>query len=155
MAGLLISVIIFNFIAYKVNKRLTLSQIVQIWTFTIAYQMLFDLIVEFKYHSYWYFSRGIEWLGLIPRILLIPPVNIIFLNYYPFNKSTRKKLLYVALSVALIVLYELFTLLPEPWGYFNYGSWKIWYSILVDPILLFSLILFYKLILWVEKKSQF
>jgi hypothetical protein len=155
MVGLLGSVIIFNFIAYKVNKRLTLSQIVQIWTFTIAFQMLFDLIVEFKYHSYWYFSRGIDWFGLIPRILLIPPVNIIFLNYFPFNKSNPKKLLYVALSVALIVLYELFALLPEPWGYFNYGSWKIWYSILVDPILLYCLILFYKLILWVEKKSQF
>jgi hypothetical protein len=154
MVGLLCSVIIFNFIAYKVNKRLTLSQIVQIWTFTIAFQMLFDLIVEFKYHSYWYFSRGVDWSGLIPRILLIPPVNIIFLNYFPFTKSTLKKLFYVVVFVVFIGLYELATLLPEPWGYLNYGWWKIWYSLLMDPILLSCLLLFYKFIIWVENRSH-
>lgn len=76
MIGLLLSVIIFNIIAFKDNKRLTLSQNVQIWTFTIAFQLLFDLIIEFKFRSYWYFSKEVEWVGLIPRTVLIPPVNI-------------------------------------------------------------------------------
>lgn len=154
MVLLFASVIIFNLMAYKFNKRLTPSQIVQIWTFTIAFQSLFDFIVEFKYHSYWYFGRGVDWLGLIPRMVLIPPVNILFLNWYPFNKSAVKRLLYVAVFVVFIVLYELAALLPEPWGYFHYGGWKIWYSVIVDPILLYCLVWFYKWVLFLESKSH-
>lgn len=154
MIGLLLSVIIFNIIAFKVNKKLTLTQIVQIWTFTIAFQLLFDLIIEFKFRSYWYFSDGIDWVGLIPRTVLVPPVNIIFLNLYPFGKSVMIKSAYVISFVVAILMYELAALLPEPWGYFNYGWWKIWYSALIDPILLYILLGFYKWILWLEKKDR-
>ncbi|GAM13142.1 hypothetical protein [Mesobacillus selenatarsenatis] len=152
MIVLLISVLIFNLIAFRVNKRLLPSQIVQIWTFTIAFQMLFDLIVEFKYHSYWYFSSGVDWVGLIPRTVLIPPVNMIFLNLYPFEKNKLKKFLFLLFYEFLILLYELITLLPQPWGYFHYGWWKIWHSAMVDPILLISLLGFYKWILWLDPK---
>jgi hypothetical protein len=155
MVGLLISILIFNLIAFKINKRMQPSHIVQIWTFTIAFQMLFDLIVEFKYHSYWYFTSGVDWVGLIPRTLLIPPVNIIFLNLYPFEKNVLKKILYSFFFIILILLYELITLLPEPWGYFHYGWWKIWYSAIVNPMILFCLLGFYKWILWLERRSLF
>lgn len=153
MIGLLISVVIFNLIAFKFNKRLLPSQIVQIWTFTIAFQMLFDLIVEFKYHSYWYFSSGVDWVGLIPRTVLIPPVNMIFLNLYPFEKKVLNKILYLVFFVILILVYELIALLPEPWGYFHYGWWQIWYSAIVDPIILFCLLGFYKWIQWLDHKQ--
>lgn len=154
MIGLLLAVVIFNIIAFKINKRLTLAQIVQIWTFTIAFQLLFDLIIEFKFRSYWYFGEGIDWKGLIPRTVLIPPVNIIFLNLYPWGKSVILKGVYVISFVAMILLYELAALLPEPWGYFHYGWWKIWYSALIDPIILYILLGFYKWILWLEKKDR-
>ena len=154
MIGLLLSVVLFNIIAFKINKRLTLSQIVQIWTFTIAFQLLFDLIIEFKLHSYWYFSGGVDWVGLIPRMVLIPPVNIIFLNLFPFGKSVMIKIAYVTSFVVAILLYELATLLPPPWGYFHYGWWKIWYSAILDPILLYILLGFYKWILRLEKKDR-
>lgn len=154
MVGLLISVIIFNLIAVKINKKLTLSQVVQIWTFTIAFQNVFDLIVEFKFHSYWYFTPGVDWAGLIPRTILIPPVNIIFLNLYPFGKSAMKRILFVALFVTVILLYELAALLPQPWGYFHYGSWKIEYSLIADPIILYFLLGFYKWIRFLDSKSN-
>lgn len=153
MIVLLISVVIFNLIAFKFNKRLLASQIVQIWTFTIAFQMLFDLVVEFKYHSYWYFSSGVDWVGLIPRTVLIPPVNMIFLNLYPFEKKVLNKILYLVFFVILILVYELIALLPEPWGYFHYGWWQIWYSAIVDPIILFCLLGFYKWIQWLDHKQ--
>jgi hypothetical protein len=153
MIGLIISVIIFNLIAFKTNKRLTPSQIVQIWTFTISFQLLFDLIVEFKYHSYWYFDKGVNWIGLVPRTILIPPVNIIFLNLYPFGKSLLKRVMYVFAFVIFILLYELATLLPEPWGYFHYGWWKIEYSAIVDFIILYCLLEFYKWIRWLDTKA--
>jgi hypothetical protein len=63
MLTLIVSIIVFNFIAFKTNKRLTAIQIVSIWTFTIAFQLLFDLFVEFKYDAYWYFNKGVEWSG--------------------------------------------------------------------------------------------
>jgi hypothetical protein len=153
MIGLIVSVIIFNLIAFKTNKRLTPSQIVQIWTFTISFQLLFDLIVEFKYHSYWYFDKGVNWIGLVPRTILIPPVNIIFLNLYPFGKSLLKRVMYVFAFVIFILLYELATLLPEPWGYFHYGWWKIEYSAIVDFIILYCLLEFYKWIRWLDTKA--
>jgi hypothetical protein len=78
MIGLLISVIIFNVIAFKTNTKLTGNQIVHIWFFTIAFQVTFDILVEFKYHGYWYFDKEIDWGGLIPHTVLVPPVNIFF-----------------------------------------------------------------------------
>ncbi|WP_330218398.1 hypothetical protein [Sporosarcina globispora] len=85
------------------NKKLTPSQVLHVWTFTIAIQMLFDLIVEFKYQSYWYFNQGVEWEGLLPRIFLIPPINIIFLNGYPFSNGFLRKFLYLLFFVAGII----------------------------------------------------
>ncbi|WLR57475.1 hypothetical protein LC048_11825 [Mesobacillus subterraneus] len=151
MIGLLLSVFIFNLIAFKINQRLLPSQVVQIWTFTIAFQVLFDLIVELKYQSYWYFSPEIDWIGLIPRTVLIPPVNMIFLNLYPFEKKLLNKILFLLFFVVLILIYELITLLPEPWGYFHYGWWQIWYSAIVDPVILLCLLGFYK---WIQRLEQ-
>ncbi|RBP95898.1 hypothetical protein DFO70_102223 [Cytobacillus firmus] len=153
MVLLIASIIAFNIVAFKMNKKITPSQVLQIWTFTIAFQMIFDLIVEFKHHFYWYFTPAIEWEGLLPRLFLIPPVNIIFLNGYPFSKGILKKMVYLLFFVAGIILYEMAALLPEPWGYFNYGKWKIWYSVIVDPFLLLALVLFYKLLILLEEKS--
>ncbi|MEH7748936.1 hypothetical protein V7659_28560, partial [Neobacillus drentensis] len=87
MIGLLIAIISFNYFAFKKNKILTGNQIVHIWTFTIAFQVLFDIIVEFKYHGYWYFDKEIDWEGLLPHLFLVPPANMIFLNWFPFKSK--------------------------------------------------------------------
>jgi len=54
MIGLIIAIIISNFIAFKTNKSLTPNQIIHIWTFTIALQALVDTYIDAKYHAYWY-----------------------------------------------------------------------------------------------------
>jgi hypothetical protein len=148
MVGLLIAIIVFNFIAFKTNKRLTPNQIVHIWAFTIAFQLAFDIIVEYKYMGYWYFDKEIDWAGFLPHVLLVPPVNIIFLNWYPFKTSIKKQSTYLILWVVIVLLYELIALLPEPWGYFNYGWWRIWHAAIINPILLLILLGYYK---WVCK----
>lgn len=148
MIGLIIAIILFNLIAFKTNKRLTANQIVHIWAFTIAFQMLFDLIVEFKFHGYWYFYKGVDWKGLLAHTALIPPVNMMFLNWFPFNKSIRQKITYLFFWVMGILMYETITLLPEPWGFFHYGWWKLWHAAIVDPVLLLILLGYYK---WVCK----
>jgi hypothetical protein len=153
MLGLIIAIIIFNFIAFKTNKRLTANQVVHIWVFTIAFQVIFDVIVEFKYHGYWYFGKGVDWEGVLPHTLLIPPVNIMFLNWYPFNSIGIKKISYIISWVIVILIYELIALLPAPWGYFHYGSWNLWISAVINPILFLILLGYYKWICKLEIKA--
>jgi hypothetical protein len=154
MIGLIIAIILFNLIAFITNKRLTKNQIVHIWTFTIAFQAVAETFIDFKYHGYWYFYKEINW-GVLPALtILIPPVNMIFLNWYPFGQHVYKRLLYIAIWVLAITLYEAVTLLPEPWGYFNHGWWELWYSAIVNPFLLSIVLFYYKWICEIEKESH-
>ncbi|MCM2535005.1 hypothetical protein NDK43_25025 [Neobacillus pocheonensis] len=153
MIGLIIAIIVYNFIAFKTNKKLTGNQIIQIWTFTVAFQIIFDVIVDYKYHGYWYFTKAIDWQGIIPHLLLVPPVNIIFLNWYPFEKKITKQFAYLVTFVLAIVIYEAIAKLPNPWGYFHNGWWTLGYSAIVDPILLLILLGFYKWICQLEIKA--
>lgn len=151
MIGLILAILLFNFIAWKVNKKLSRNQMVHIWLFTISFQLVHDLIVEFKLGGYWYFNMGIDWAGLLAHIVLIPPVNILFLNFFPFKEKVSKQILYFCAWVFAIIIYEIIALLPEPYGYFNYGWWKLHYSMVEDVILLLILLRFYKYIVSLEK----
>ncbi|MDF2790615.1 MAG: hypothetical protein K0S80_3716 [Neobacillus sp.] len=153
MIGLLIALAAFNFLGFKTNKLLSGNQILHIWLFTVALQVLFDLFIEFKYHAYWYFEKDLDWLGILPHVFLIPPVNMFFLNWFPYKKGWMKQLIYFTCFVIAILIYEVITLLPEPWGYFHYGWWKLWHAAILDPILLLILLGFYKWILTLEKKA--
>ncbi|WP_423802320.1 hypothetical protein [Neobacillus sp. SAB-20_R2A] len=153
MIGLIIAILIFNFIAFKFNRVLTLNQIVHIWCFTIAFQTTFDVFIEFKYQAYWYFNKEVDWAGEIPHLFVVPPVNMIFLNWFPFKGTHVKKAFYIILFVIAILGYEMITLFPEPWGYFHYGWWKLWHAAILDPILLLILLGYYKWICRLEKRS--
>ncbi|WHY75123.1 hypothetical protein QNH20_13265 [Neobacillus sp. WH10] len=153
MIGLILAILIFNLIAFKKNKILTGNQIVHIWTFTIAFQFIFDMFVEFKYHGYWYFDKEIDLAGLVPHLFLVPAVNMIFLNWYPYKKGVAKQIFYMIFFVLFILLYEFVTLLPEPWGYFHYGWWRIWHTAVINPILLLILLGYYKWICKLEKNA--
>ncbi len=95
MIGLLIAIILFNIVGFKTNKLLTGNQILHIWMFTIAFQLLFDSVIEFKYHAYWYFDKEVDWSGILPHTILIPPVNMFFLNWYPHKGKFTQKLLFI------------------------------------------------------------
>ncbi|MEH7086004.1 hypothetical protein V7139_25155 [Neobacillus drentensis] len=110
------------------------------------------MYIDQKYHGYWYFTQGVDLAALPTLTMLLPPVNMIFLNWFPFNSSLLKRILYFFYWLLFMVIYETIALLPEPWGYFNYGWWKLKYSILVDPILLVILLNYYKWICKIEKK---
>jgi hypothetical protein len=153
MIGLIAAIILFNFIAFKQKKIMTANQIVHIWVFTIALQTTFDVFVEFKYHAYWYFDNSVNWLGLLPHLLIVPAANIIFLNWFPFKKNRFHMVRYFFLFTLIILIFELITLLPEPWGFFHYGWWSIWHSVLLDPFLLLILLGYYKWICILEQKA--
>ncbi|MFC7063824.1 hypothetical protein [Halobacillus seohaensis] len=144
MVGLLLAIILFNIIAFKSNKRLTVKQIAHIWVFTIAFQMSADIFIDIKYQGYWYFRPEVDWAALPAHIALLPPVNMMFLNWYPFGSSLGKQAVYFFYWEIALLTYELLTLIPEPWGYFHYGWWNLGYSAVVDPILLMILLVYYK-----------
>ncbi|MCL1630541.1 hypothetical protein M3N64_01060 [Sporolactobacillus sp. CPB3-1] len=150
MIGLLTAVVLFNFFAFLRVSRLTKNQIFHIWTFTIAFQVIIDAFVIQKFHAYWYFKPGVDFEALPALVMLIPPVNLIFLNWYPFGRSLYKRVLYLSLWTVAITAYELVTLLPEPWGYFRYGWWKTIYSFMINPFLLLAVVEYYKLIRKIE-----
>ena len=152
MILLLTSILIFNILAYFNHDKLTLNQLVHIWCFTVAFQFAFDAIIIEKYEGYWYFTKDIEWKSIPAYLCLIPPVNIMFLNWFPFNTSWLHQLRYYAMWVVLLVFYEGLTLVPEPFGFFTYGWWSAWTTIIVNPILLFILVAYYKFIVKVEAK---
>jgi hypothetical protein len=153
MIGLFLAIIIVNIAAFKMRSRLTTNLIIHIWIFTSALEMAFDIYVDLKYHGYWYFSKHeTDWAGLLPHILLVPAVNVIYLNFYPLKKSLGKQIRYLIYWTVGILLYENVTLLPEPWGYFHYGWWTVWHSVVLDPVLLVILLFYYKWILRVERK---
>lgn len=134
-------------------NKLTSNQSLHIWSFTIAFQITFDIMVEFKYFGYWYFSKEIDWAGLLPHTVLLPPVNILFLSFFPFRKKRMKQFLYLFYWTIGILIYELLTLLPEPWGYFHNGWWTIGHSAVLDPILFLILLGYFKYVLKLEGKS--
>ncbi|MFP3126201.1 hypothetical protein OH784_26565 [Ectobacillus funiculus] len=153
MVLFVISIMLFNSVVYKMNKHLTKNQIVHIWQFTMILEIIFDIFIDEKTNGYWYFWKGIDWTNIIVYTLLIPPVNVIFLNWYPFNASCIKKIRYFAFWIAFILIYESLTLLPQPWGYFHYGWWEFSYSAILDPFLFIILRVYYKWIYKIEKAN--
>ncbi|MFD1779157.1 hypothetical protein ACFSFW_10800 [Fredinandcohnia salidurans] len=149
---LLISILLFNYIAYKRNKIPTHRNL-SIWSFTIAFQVTFDVFIEFKYHGYWYFDKGVDWIGVLPHTLLIPPINVLLLSWFPFNSHFFKKVIYITCWTIGVLIYEGLTLLPEPWGYFHLGWWELWYDSIVVPIQILILLGYYKLICKLENEA--
>lgn len=152
MIGLILAMTLFTVLALITNKRLNANQTLHIWIFTVTFQLFFDLYIDLKLGAYWYFTKDVEWISIIQYIFLVPPVNIIFLNYYPFKKNSLSKVVFITLWVIAILSYEVIALLPSPWGYFRYGWWKLWYSALLNPILLIVLVKYYKWICHLEEK---
>ncbi|RVT67647.1 hypothetical protein [Niallia taxi] len=154
MIGLISSILIFNYAAIKLNKRLSKNEAFHIYVFTIAFQALFDTFVDIKYTGYWYFTKAVDWVSLLYMIFLVSPVNVIFINYFPVHKSFSKKVLNLILWNFLCFLYELISLLPEPWGYFHYGWWEWYYSLLLNPVLLLILITYYHFFVKLDFKKS-
>ena len=138
------SIIAFNFVAFKTVNKFSWNMITHITVFTCLFQLIFDVFIDLKYEGYWYGTKGIDWAVLPAYFILFPPVNLMFLNWFPFNQSIYKKLAYVGIWEILLLTYEFLTLMPEPWGYFHYGWWSMWHSAFVNPILLITLLGYYK-----------
>jgi hypothetical protein len=148
MILLVTSAIIFNCIAFKTIKGMSGNIILLVWLFTMVFQINYDILISLKFHAYWYFTQGIDYQSFIAYSVLVPPVNIMFLNWFPFNRSIMRKIGYFAVWEIVLLSYERLTMMQEPWGYFHYGWWTLYYSAIVNPILLLILLWYYR---WINK----
>jgi hypothetical protein len=99
--------------------------------------MTTDLILDMHYHFYGYFEKGFQWLGLLGIILYFPSISLLFLNYYPLEKKTLKKIIYILCWTIFSIIFEWVCLQTE---YFYYNGWKLWYSGALYPIIFIVLV---------------
>jgi hypothetical protein len=132
MAFLIFSVIVFTTVALWVPKKLPKPELYAIALFSIVLGLFVDIILDLKYHLYGYFYPGVQFAGFLPALFLFPTTGVVFMNFYPFNKSLIRKCFYIFCWCVFCLIFEFLSLKS---GYFYYNGWKYWYSALTYPFL--------------------
>lgn len=113
-------------------KRLTKAEMLYCSFFAISFQQLTDIYLDLKLNLYGYFGKGVDWGYIFIILGFFPAFNCIFLNFFPFNKSLLRKIIYIAIWTVFCTLYEELSI---HLSYFYYHGWSIWYSIPMYPVL--------------------
>ena len=136
---------IIFFLAIFVPKRISFIEIYSTFFFAYWLGITTDIILDFKYNLYGYESNGIQLTCLVFVTTIYFSVNTLFLDFFPYNKSLLKRILYILLWSIFSIAYES-TLVHT--GFFYYKGWRWWYSALLYPIL-FSVLRLN--LFWVQK----
>ncbi|PMC33959.1 hypothetical protein CJ195_25550 [Bacillus sp. UMB0899] len=147
---LLFSVIIFGLIIYFMPKKISYFEMYTTSLFSTVLQLITDIYLEFKYHFYWYFSPGVDYITLWVVFWIYPSVSIIFLNFYPTSKKFSSSVYYILGWTLFAVVYEWFAVNTN---LFHYNGWKLWYSAIIYPFLYLLLYLNWKIIRWLHQMS--
>lgn len=123
-------VLLLNVTAIIIPKRMTMIEIYTTSLFVLTLGLISDIIFDLKYNFYGHFKQGPDLLGLITILGIYPSVNIIMLNYFPYHKSLKAKILYILIVSGAYLFYEWSSL---KLGCFYYTVWKLWYSALCYP----------------------
>jgi len=119
------SVIVFNTIAFFSKKRMSVSEMYITLLFNHVLQIFTDIIFDIKYDWYGYFYKGTDFLGLIVELGIYPAFIFIYLNFFPYGKKQKTKIVYVLAYSAFALFYEWTSVLS---GFFYHNAWKLWYS---------------------------
>ncbi|WP_424923011.1 CBO0543 family protein [Alicyclobacillus sacchari] len=125
----------------------------QIWSvslFSLVTECLSDMILDLKLNLFGYFSPGYQWSGFLP-IFLYPPINAVFLNYYPYKARKWYRLLYIVGWIAFCLGYEIAALKSK---FFYYHHWKLWYSAMCYPVLLLMVLCNFKFTQWLQRRDR-
>lgn len=131
MSYLLISVIIFNAVAYFAPKHIKKQEIYATALFSLLLGTISDITLDLKFDLYGYFEKGLQLKGFLPVAGLFPSSGILFLNFYPKEKSRNQKIFYIILWTGFCLFYE-WTAIKS--GFFYHNGWNFWYSALTYPI---------------------
>ncbi|MFB9330025.1 CBO0543 family protein [Paenibacillus aurantiacus] len=119
-------------IALRMPKRHSVTVMYITALFSTLLQLITDIILDAKYDWYGYFYHGPDVYSVLACLLIYPPFNAIYLNYFPYGQRVMKQIAYIFAYCVFAVVYE-WTAVQS--GYFYYNGWKLWYSALVYPFL--------------------
>lgn len=145
---LVISALALSGYALFMRKNLARLEMVATTFFAMTLQDNVDIYLDLKLNIYGYFEKGTQWGTLIAILGIYPAANIIFLNYYPFDKGVGRRIVYVAVCSIFALAYEWAAVQS---GYFYHNGWKYWYSAICYPILFYILVLMLK---WVRRLAN-
>ena len=151
MIFLVLSVIVFNLITILIPKRISRVEILTTTLFSLYLETMTNVFLDLKYDLYGYFNKGVDWEALIYILGIYAPVNIGFLNYFPYKRKILNKVIYILGWSVFAYIYELLFLWS---GTFYYNGWKYWYSIIIYPILYIILVGFYKYVHYLSRKNR-
>lgn len=151
MLFLILSVTVFNLIALFIPKRISGIEIITTTLFALYLEALVNIFLDFKYDLYGYFSKGVDWRGLLYGFGIFGQVSIVYLNYFPYNKKLMNKIIYIIGWSVFAYIYELLFLWSKT---YYYNGWKYWYSLIIYPILYLILMYFHKRVLFLLKKYK-
>lgn len=152
-AFLLISILIFNTIAFKMRKRLPLTVIYSTVFFALCVQQYFDTYATFYFKTWGFFEMGkADFYSLLVKWGIYPAASIIILNWYPFHSSLWKKSLYI---LALTVFSTCFEWMALEMDILWHNNWNMFYSFAIYPIIYYLfLILHARFFLWLKKRES-
>jgi hypothetical protein len=113
-------------------KQVKVSELYATSIFAICFGVIADIYLDLKLDLYGYFQKGVDWTYLPIFFIVYPAANILFLRFFPFEKSIIKKTVYIlgwSLGTLAMEQISLHTDL------FYYNGWKWWYSACVYPFI--------------------
>ncbi|WP_040203400.1 CBO0543 family protein [Neobacillus jeddahensis] len=151
MIFLILLVIVFNLIAILIPKRISGIEILTTTLFSLYLETMANVFLDLKYDLYGYFTKGVNWASLLYVLGVYPPVNIVYLNYFPYKKQLLRKVVYILLWSVFAYIFEFLFLKT---GTFYYNGWKFWYSVIIYPLLYLILVGFHKFVKYLLSRYQ-
>nr|WP_263323538.1 CBO0543 family protein [Neobacillus sp. Marseille-Q6967] len=142
---------IFALVAYIIPKKMKPYEIYATSLFATLFGLLVDTVIAVKYKLYVLDKPGIQIPPLVGQVVLYAATSIILLNLFPFDRPIKWKMLHILCFTLLAVAFESISL---KFGFIKYNEWKIWYSTLIYPFLIYFLVLHYKFFQWLVKRTS-
>ncbi len=139
-----------NLFILFMRKRLTKMEIYATAIFALLFGITTDVVLDLHYNVYGYFDKGFQWKKLLALFMYFPATNLLFLNYYPWNKSFLKRLLYFLVWTLFSITFEWLSLKTY---FFYYNGWKLWYSGVLYPFIFLTLLINLKFIQRINDRS--
>lgn len=145
-----ISCVVFACIAFIIPKKIKLYENYATASFAVLFGLIVDTVLAVKYELYVLDSVGIQIPALIGQIVLYAATSIIILNTFPYQQSSKKKIIYIIFATIVTLMFEA---LSYKFGFIKYNGWKFLYSAISYPFLIPFLVIHLNFFRWIVRRS--
>jgi len=150
MLFLYCSILIFSAIAIFMKKKLQATIYYGSVCFGVFWAALSDFFVD-HYKIYYFFKNDYtDFKTLLVLIGIYPFAAMIIVNWFPYNGSKIRMVVYIFAWSLFSTFYEWLSLQS---GILHYEKWKLWHSAVLYPFLYTLLILNVYFIMWLRKRD--